>query len=405
MPTKLKNLKIKKVDFVDEGANPKADIKLLKNKDGIKQSQNDDIVENPKFWKRFMSVVTKAFKLENEQPESEADADSIAKGGAESFNDKFSEVRNRKICDEIWEICYALQSALCSIMIDDELDGADTEKAMHESLNDFADVVKDAIGDWLNGKTANILKKETEVTASDLLMMKSAKARLEKEIEKSETAQNIKVEGEKEMMNIDKSKLTEAERAFLESIEKKYGAEYAPSQTQAQVTPATSEIPADNPVEKSTGVPAQEQTSSDDDIYKGLNPLVKEEIKALKKFKEEAEERELGEIAKKYEVIGKKKEELVPMFKSLRAAGGTAYNDMIAVLDATVEAVNKSGVFSEIGKSGNGYSSVGNAEGKINSIAKSYMEKEPTLGYTEALAKAWENNPDLMNEYDSEEGF
>ncbi len=32
MATKLKNLKVRKVDFVDEGANPDADIKMKKQK-------------------------------------------------------------------------------------------------------------------------------------------------------------------------------------------------------------------------------------------------------------------------------------------------------------------------------------------------------------------------------------
>ena len=149
----------------------------------------------------------------------------------------------------------------------------------------------------------------------------------------------------------------------------------------------------------------QTETSGADDVYKGLHPAVKAELESLKKFKEDAEEKELGEIAKKYEIIGKKKEELVPLFKSLKAAGGTAYNDMIAVLDSTVDAVNKSGVFSEIGKSGHGSAHVSDAEGKIETIAKSYMDKEPSLSYTEALAKAWENNPDLMDAYDDEAGF
>lgn len=35
MATKLKDLKITKVDFVDTGANPKANVLLYKNKDGI----------------------------------------------------------------------------------------------------------------------------------------------------------------------------------------------------------------------------------------------------------------------------------------------------------------------------------------------------------------------------------
>ena len=44
-------------------------------------------------------------------------------------------------------------------------------------------------------------------------------------------------------------------------------------------------------------------------------------------------------------------------------------------------------------------------EGKIEGIAKSYMQKEPSMSYTDALAKAWEDNPDLMDAYDAEEGL
>ena len=39
MATKLKHLKIKKVDFVDDGANPEAFIRLYKSKDGAAPTQ------------------------------------------------------------------------------------------------------------------------------------------------------------------------------------------------------------------------------------------------------------------------------------------------------------------------------------------------------------------------------
>lgn len=201
-------------------------------------------------------------------------------------------------------------------------------------------------------------------------------------------------------MKIDKSKMTQAELLILEDIEKRYGVSDDPAQTE--------QTPEGKPaVTKSVEKPEQNQETPADgeDIYKGLNPAVKAEIEALRKFREDAENRELEAVAGKYEIIGKKKEELVPMLKSLRATGGTAYNDMIAVLDATVEAVNKSGVFSEVGKSGHGSVHVSDAEGKIEGIAKSYMQKEPSMSYTDALAKAWEDNPDLMDAYDAEEGF
>ena len=115
------------------------------------------------------------------------------------------------------------------------------------------------------------------------------------------------------------------------------------------------------------------------------------------------------DVAKKYEIIGKKPEELVPLLKSLRAAGGSAYNDMISVLDSAVAMTNVSGVFTEIGKSGSYHGPAeirkSAAETKIDQIAKSYMEKEPTMSMADAVAKAWENHPELMTDYEEEAGF
>ena len=346
-------------------------------------------------------------------------------GLAFSLNACIDEAKGKYIArmdaDDIWDICYALQASLCSILNDEELDSTGAATAMNESLDEFTAVVKEAISNWSGGKVINIVKSE-EVTESDLAMMKSAAARLNDNIEKAQTAagkptgegddpevdtedkkdqgKKKQSKGDNEDMKIDKSKMTQAELLILEDIEKRYGAAEDPAQTE--------QTPEGKPaVTKSVEKPEQNQETPADgeDIYKGLNPAVKAEIEALRKFREDAENRELEAIAGKYEIIGKKKEELVPMLKSLRATGGTAYNDMIAVLDATVEAVNKSGVFSEVGKSGHGSMHVSDAEGKIEGIAKSYMQKEPSMSHTDALAKAWEDNPDLMDAYDAEEGF
>ena len=47
----------------------------------------------------------------------------------------------------------------------------------------------------------------------------------------------------------------------------------------------------------------------------------------------------------------------------------------------------------------------GKTESRVESIAKGYIEKDPSLSYTDAVAKAWENNPDLLASYDDEAGF
>lgn len=211
-------------------------------------------------------------------------------------------------------------------------------------------------------------------------------------------------------MHIDKSKLTAGERAFLESIEKRYGTEEGAGAGNGDAAPQASaqEPQAEQEVTKSAQAQAEEEAAQHgagpDNVYKGLHPAVAAELAELKKWRESAEEKELAEIAKKYEIIGKKSEELVPVFKSLKAAGGTAYNDMIAMLDQTVDAVEKSGVFSEVGKSGHG-GGESSAEAEISTIAKKYVEEDPTLNYNQAVTKAWENNPQLLEEYDEQEGF
>ena len=115
--------------------------------------------------------------------------------------------------------------------------------------------------------------------------------------------------------------------------------------------------------------------------------------------------KELENVAKKYEILGKKANEEAQTLYNLRKSGEANYNAYIAALDAQVDLVEKSGLFSEIGKSGGrGFSSVAKSEpeAKIESIAKGYMEKDPELNYNDALAKAWEQNPDLMAAYDEQ---
>lgn len=411
MATKLRNLKIKKVDFVDEGANPDAHIRMIKRKDGKEQSTGEDSEKNAGFWKRLLGFIGNAAGMNQEEIDSAMD--KIQKGDSVSFNEKITEVKNYKIADEMWDTCYALQSSLCSILNDEAMDSTGAATAMQESLDEFYTVVQASIKDWSSGKEANI-KKNEEVSEEDLEIMKSAVERLNEIIQKSSFS-IAEMKGDGEEMKIDKSKLTAAEKAFLEDIEKRCGTEDgAVTDNGGTDVPAEQgQNPAEATVTKSALETAKEtnEQQTGDNIYKGLHPAVAAELEGLKKFREQAEEKELAEIAGKYEIIGKKKEELVPVLKNLKAAGGTAYDDMIAILDQTVDTVEKSGIFSEIGKSGGNYGNVlldkkdTEAETKAENIAKGYMEKDPSMNYTKALAKAWEDNPDLIDEYEEQAGF
>ncbi len=435
MATRLKNLIIRKVDFVDEGANPDAHIGMVKRRGGAgRQDGGESPKGNGNVLKKLFGFIGKAAGMAPEEINSTME--EILKGDSFSFDDRLNAVKNQKIVDEIWDTCYALQAALCSIVNDGDLDSAGSEMAMKESLDEFYSVVQEAVANWSGGNVASIIRKTDGLSEPELEVMKSAVERMSAEIEKAagkapekEEAESSRKDeegqegdGEEMGLKIDKSKLTEAEKAFLESIEKRYGMEEGagqpaggagtPAVNVPVVQPLAAQPPAGTVIGKSVELPAQQQempavqqADSAEDVYKGLHPAVKAELEGLKKFREAAEEREIAAIAKKYEIIGKKSEELVPLLKSLRAAGGTAYNDMIALLDQTVDAVEKSGMFSEIGKSGHGSDEAGAAEAKVEAIAKGYMEKDPSLDYASAMAKAWEDNPALMDEYEAEAGF
>ena len=413
MATKLKNLKITKVDFVDDGANPEAHIRLFKSKDGVEPPHDEGAEKKPNIWKRLITAITKAAGSETDTSELESVIDDIQKS-SESFGERIAEVKNRKIADEIWDICYALQSSLCSILNDEDMDGTSAATAMQESLDEFYEFSKEAISQWSSGKATNIVKKE-EVTASDLEMMKSARSRLDDTIEKAEKAQeepgaeepkkkdqNKNQNNAKgaEEMKIDKSKLTPAELAFLQSIEKRYGEEEGAG-AEGVTPPAQNTDPTPATGVGKSNTPAQ-GTDGGEDIYKGMQPAVRGELDTLKKFREATEERELEDVAKKYEIIGKKKEELVPVLKSLKAAGGTAYTDMIAVLDGAVAAVEKSGAFTEIGKSGGAGTTDGAAWTKAETQAAEIM-KSKNVTKAQALDEVFRNDPELAAECEKED--
>lgn len=134
MATKLKNLRISKVDFVDEGANPDAHIKLTKSKGEKGQSTGENGDKNG-FVSRLFGFIGK--KAGMNQEEIDSAVEEVLKGNSVSFNERFNEIKNRKIADEIWDICYALQASLCSILNDEELDSTGAATAMNESLTKY----------------------------------------------------------------------------------------------------------------------------------------------------------------------------------------------------------------------------------------------------------------------------
>ena len=417
MAFKLKDLKITKVDFVEAGANPEANILLFKSKDGTPGAKSTEPPaakggeksESPV--KKFFSAIAKALGIAEDEHVGEA-IEEIAKGyEAATFGEKMDEQKRRRVTSEIWDVCYALEESLCSIICDDDVPEDEKPGMMEQSLNEFAEAVKELIPTWAQGKTTNkIAKNEQPITPLRLEMAKAAKEKLEAIIAKGEDNPDTdpedtsvkdrckkpkqkKSKGDVEDMKIDKSKLTPEELAMLEAIEKKAGIPDEPANDPNPAAPAATDV------NKSAGQAGDNQnTGEEEDIYKGLHPAVKAELERLRKAADQAEEKELTEIAKKYEIIGKKPEELVPLFKSLKKAGGNAYEQMIAILDASVEAVEKSGIFSEIGKKGN--DGTIDAWAAIEKHADEIQKSMPNLTRAQAIDKACQLHPELVHEYE-----
>lgn len=377
MANKLKKLTIRKVDLVGEGANPDAYVNFFKSK-------------------------KKPIKKE-----------------ADSFNDKIKEKAKYKIYDQILQFTNALENSLIDIIRDD--DTTDKVALMNKSLEEFYGAAGLAIESWGNGKLSDyyVSDEETPKETAEIvkgLFLDSLASELPEDIKKAlkthepEEGKTIGIEKGVEDMKFDKSKLTPEELAQLEAIEKKA---CIPDDDEPENPPKKKKTCKDvqKGLDDGTGADDGDGGATDEgsdnkdgeDIFKGIHPAVKEELLALRKFREEQENRELYEVAKKYEVIGKKPEELVPMLKRVKAAGGSAYNDMLAVLDASVESFEKSSAFKEVGS--NGHSTGGNtAIAKAKAVADEIKKSNPGMTEEQAMAKAWETHPELIEEYDSEIG-
>jgi hypothetical protein len=411
MASKLKDLEVTKVDFVDQGDNKGANLLLFKRKPEDEPAQQAPTAKTGSFLKSVIAAIAKSVGATEAQ--IDAAVEEIAKGDAETFGDKMVQRQLRRTADEIWDYCYALQESLCSILRDQEVPVENKPALMTQSCAEFSAAVAAAIPKWSAGVPSKVEKSTPqELTEERLQIAKEAKARLDDMIQKAEpsteppasagteppapagdqtTTQEVQ-KGDHDM-KIDKSKLSAEEIATLEAIEKKAG---IPEDNNP--TPGTESTPG---AVTKAAEPATEPT---EDIYKGLNPTVAAELRDLRKRADEAEEREILAVAKKYELLGKKPEELAPVLKNLKAAGGTAYADMIGVLDANLAVVQQSPAFNEIGKRGGTGTAMTDADSawaQIEKKAEEIRKSAPDLTYNQAIDKACEQNPDLVHQYEA----
>lgn len=372
MATKLRNLNIKKVDFVDEGANPDAHITLYKRREAGK-GENDQM----NWLERVGKVFADVLGLEGpEDIEKAVQLTTVKKAK-----------RTARVFDEVWwGYSDALRKSITSIIEDDDLDEAEKTEMFTKTLGEFSDTVHKSLTDTpiQIALEEKIDKNRTDHKAILVKMRDELTTIIEKaddedeeydededdedddgvEDEDDETTDGPEAdaegaeEGDEDEMKVDKSKMTPGELAVFEEMEKKYG------------------------------------VKAEESVEKNIHPEVAAELESLKKFKDETEMREMVSFAKRFEIIGKKPDELAKKLIDLKKSG--AFDDYVAVLDEQLGLVEKSGLFSEVGKRG---SEGGDPWSMIEKAAGEIMKSE-NVGYHEAIDKACNQNPDLVVEYE-----
>lgn len=122
----------------------------------------------------------------------------------------------------------------------------------------------------------------------------------------------------------------------------------------------------------------------------------------LENLEKSIEMKEFSEIAKKYAALGEDEEDLANTLYSLKKSDEANYDAYINVLDKSLNLIEKTGIFAEIGKSAYGGAGASDTVSKIETIASEIMKSDPGTSREMAVAKAWEAHPELIAEYDAE---
>ncbi len=347
--TKLKNLKLTSVDLVPRGANPDADISFFKSAADGPQLK----VEEQSVLKKMFDMLTALFKPDDTDPLAKADSKT------------FSEIDNtREYRELVWRYNSALNESIDSILNDEDLDDTARLEELNKSLGQYTEKMKELF---------------TAMTGGD----------------KSVAVENTLTKGEiLDMANYNPELLSAEERATFETLCKKCAVEEGTPAPAAEPTPQPATDPT--PAPAVDPVPAAEPTAKS-----ATDPAVAQALAEVNELKKSLEMGQLKEIAKKYVPLGKKEDELANTLYDLKKSGQANYDAYIAALDESLALVEKSGVFGEVGKSTHG--PVSKADGvvaQIDAIAKGYRDADPTLDYNTSMMRAWENNPNLLAEYE-----
>ena len=200
-------------------------------------------------------------------------------------------------------------------------------------------------------------------------------------------------------MKIDKSVFTPEELAQYEALIAKAKVDPEADPEEAGLTDGElSTPPKKKPQENPEGDGPEEKAPEDNVGKKDTSPEMSAALKRLETLEKSIQMKEYTEIAKKYAPLGENVEELAKSLYGMKQTSQENYDAYLSVLDKSLDLVNKSGVFAEIGKSVAGVGD--DVLAKVEAAADDIQKSDTSLDRVQAVAKAWENHPELVAEYE-----
>ncbi len=351
MANKLKDMELTSVDLCKRGANPMADIKLFKSADSQEKGGRSMNQNENGLFQRFLSRVEKA--VQEAQNTTITKADSAA---------------------DLHTMTQAVEKSIQSIIADDSLSAVEKSEMMAESLQHFTMDATEGIQKW--SRATGVFKDEDDGPDDDDEFDEDEDFDDEEPDEEDggdddedEDYYNDEDDEDEDggedrpavrkgadfNMAIDIAKMSAEDQATLAALEKKYAG-----------------------TDADTGSGGAE-----------MHPEVKKALDEVAELKKAMEMNELTAVAKKYEAIGKKADELAGKLYELKKAGEQHYNDYVALLDEQLQITNASGIFKEYG------SNRASGASDLGGIVAEIQKADPKITYAEAVVKAYETNPNL----------
>lgn len=198
-------------------------------------------------------------------------------------------------------------------------------------------------------------------------------------------------------MKIDKSRFTPSELETYKALIAK-----AKVDTEAAEVEMEEEMPEFPPRKKVIEEEKVVEEETEKACKKSADPVLKAALDRMETLEKSLAMKEFTEIAKKYAPLGENEDQLAKTLYDMYQTNPDNYTAYVGVLDKSLGLIEKSGLFAEIGKSAGAYSVAGGAVEKVEAAASEILKSDTSMTREQAIAKAWEDHPELVAEYERE---